>query len=127
MQRGFHGPWRFLDYFALLKAGIFGIFAQNLPLWSLRPSLTVGMTKIPKAEGSGMIISLFILLEYPESSHRIQLRKVCIDHWPLALATPLVSLKMKSEQMKYEGPLCCCLGLGPISIHAAAGMQLGVY
>ena len=29
-----------------------GIFAQNLPLWSLRPSLTVGMTKIPKIPGS---------------------------------------------------------------------------
>ena len=34
-----------------LSAGIPGIFAQNLPLWSLRPSLTVGMTKIPKIPG----------------------------------------------------------------------------
>ena len=28
-----------------------GVFAQNPPLWSLRPSLTVGMTKIPKIPG----------------------------------------------------------------------------
>ena len=44
-------PWRFRDSSAFKTAGIFGIFAQNLPLWSLRPSLTVGMTKIPKILG----------------------------------------------------------------------------
>ena len=31
--------------------GIFRISAKNFPLWSLRPSLTVGMTKIPKIPG----------------------------------------------------------------------------
>ena len=31
--------------------GIFRISAKNLPLLSLRPSLTVGMTKIPKIPG----------------------------------------------------------------------------
>ena len=54
-------PWRFLDYFTYFRAGIFGIFAQNLPLWSLRPSLTVGMTKIPKI--LGLFRYLFFLLE----------------------------------------------------------------
>ena len=31
--------------------GIFRISAENLPLWCLRPSPTVGMTKIPKIPG----------------------------------------------------------------------------
>ena len=40
------GFWHFL-----VSRNPAGIFAQNLPLWSLRPSRTVGMTKIPKMPG----------------------------------------------------------------------------
>ena len=38
-------------FFASFWPGIFRISAKNLPLLSLRPSLTVGMTKIPKIPG----------------------------------------------------------------------------
>ena len=51
-QRRFHEDSGVLTLFCESESeGIPGIFAQNLPLWSLRPSPTVEMTKIPKIPG----------------------------------------------------------------------------
>ena len=57
MQRRFREGSGILALFCEQESGIPGISAQNLPLWSLRPSLrvrvplTVGMTKIPGIPG----------------------------------------------------------------------------
>ena len=50
------------------SSGIFGIFAQNLPLWSLRPSLTAGMTKIPEILGLFCYFFCWNLRNLPKES-----------------------------------------------------------
>ena len=73
-------PWVLcMELFHIFLAGIFRILAQNLPLWSLRPSLTVGMTKIPKILD---FFSLFFWLESSESLRRTQLQNqnACVLH-----------------------------------------------
>ena len=52
-------------FFASFWPGIFRISAKNLPLLSLRPSLTVGMTKIPKIPGLFHYFFCWILRNLP--------------------------------------------------------------
>ena len=52
-------------FFASFWPGIFRISAKNLPLWSLRPSLTVGMTKIPKVPGFFLLLFCWNLRNIP--------------------------------------------------------------
>ena len=69
-------------FFASFWPGIFRIPAKNLPLLSLRPSLTVGMTKIPKIPGLFTIFFCWNLRNLPtEPTSEMRLR--------LSLETPL--------------------------------------
>ena len=97
-QHGFHGDsWIIL----LFNAGIFGIFAQNLPLWSLRPSLTVGMTKIPKILGLfhyffAGISGIFPQNPAPKSLHRSLWRTPrSEDHYSTPAKSLNCTLKMR--------------------------------
>ena len=64
-------------FFASFLPGIFRITAKNLPLLV---STSITHSGDDEDSGDSGIISLFVLLESPESSRRIQLRNACVFH-----------------------------------------------
>ena len=95
---------------SFFEAGTFGIFVQNLPLWSLSPSFAYsGDDEDSKDPG---ITSLFFLLEPPEFFHRTQLRKVCVDHCFSERSPENGRIISDNKNARYRDGLCigCVVG-----------------